>query len=112
MGEVRIAHKPLIVASTRVSYHRAPPSGGRFGSWSWLSWISCLGCVGHLIAANELMNAEAELVVLRHQLMVLKRQVGRPRLRLRDRLFMAAISRALPRARWSSFVVSLSVNAG
>jgi hypothetical protein len=31
------------------------------------------------------------LVILRHQLMVLKRQVGRPRLRRRDRLFMAAI---------------------
>jgi hypothetical protein len=46
------------------------------------------------------------VVVLRHQLMVLKRQAGRPRLRRRDRVFMAAISRALPRARWSSFVVS------
>jgi transposase InsO family protein len=47
-----------------------------------------------------------DVVVLRHQLMVLKRQVGRPRLRHRDRVFMAAISRVLPRARWSSFVVS------
>jgi transposase InsO family protein len=54
----------------------------------------------------EQINNEVELVVLRHQLMVLKRQVGRPRLRRRDRLLMAAISRALPRARWSSFVVS------
>ena len=45
-------------------------------------------------------------MVLRHQLMVLKRQAGRPRLRRRDRVFMAAISRALPRAPWSSFVVS------
>jgi putative transposase len=44
-------------------------------------------------------------VVLRHQLMVLKRQV-RPRLRRRDRLFTAAISRVLPQARWSSFLVS------
>src|SRR5947207_6908609 len=52
------------------------------------------------------MNTEVEVVVLRHQLMVLKRQVGRPHLRRRDRLFMAAISRTLPRARWSSFVVS------
>jgi hypothetical protein len=58
-------------------------------------------------SSNELMNAEVEVVSLRHQLMVLKRQVSRPRLRRRDRLFMAAISRALPRARWSSFVVSL-----
>ncbi len=57
------------------------------------------------LSSNELMNTEVEVVILRHQLMVLKRQVGRPRLRRRDRLFMAAISRALPRARWSSFVV-------
>lgn len=38
--------------------------------------------------------------------MVLKRQVGRPRLRRRDRLFMTAISRSLPRSRWPSFLVS------
>ena len=52
------------------------------------------------------LDRDIELTVLRHQLMVLKRQVGHPRLRRRDRLFMAAISRALPRARWSSFLVS------
>ncbi len=57
-------------------------------------------------SSNELMNTEVEVLVLRHQLMVLKRQVGRPRLRRRDRLFMAAISKALPRSRWSSFLVS------
>ena len=57
-------------------------------------------------SSNELLNAEVELVVLRHQLKVLKRQVGRSRLRRRDRVFMAAISRALPRARWSSFLVT------
>jgi transposase len=56
-------------------------------------------------SSNGQMNTEVELVVLRHQLMVLKRQV-RPRLRRRDRLFMAAISRLLPQARWSSFLVS------
>jgi hypothetical protein len=58
-------------------------------------------------SSNNQMNAEVEVVVLRHQLMVLQRRVGGPRLRRRDRLFMAAISRAFPRARWSSFVVSL-----
>ncbi len=63
--------------------------------------------LGQLIAGslNDL-DRDIELPVLRHQLMVLKRQVGHPRLRRRDRLFMAAISRALPRARWSSFLVS------
>jgi putative transposase len=56
--------------------------------------------------SNDRMDNEVEVVVLRHQLMVLKRQVGKPRLRRRDRLFMAAIARTLSRARWSSLVVS------
>ena len=49
---------------------------------------------------------DIEVLVLRHQLAVLRRQVGRPRLRRRDRLFLAAVSRALPRPRWSAFLVS------
>jgi transposase InsO family protein len=56
-------------------------------------------------SANDL-TTDVEVVVLRHQLMILRRQVGRPHLYRRDRLFMAVLSRTLPRARWSSFVVS------
>jgi hypothetical protein len=48
------------------------------------------------------LSKDVELVVLRHQLKVLKRRVDTPRLRRRDRLFMAAMSRNLPRFRWSS----------
>lgn len=59
-----------------------------------------------LANSSDDLNGDVEVVVLRHQLMVLKRQLGRPRLRRRDRMFMAAMSRALPRSRWSSFVVS------
>jgi putative transposase len=55
---------------------------------------------------SDQMNTEVELLVVRHQLMVLKRQVRRPRLRRRDRVFMAAVSRVVPRARSSSFLVS------
>src|SRR6266508_6037544 len=51
-------------------------------------------------------HSDVEVLVLRHQLAVLRRRVARPRLRRRDRLFMAALSRVLPRPRWSSFLVS------
>jgi hypothetical protein len=49
---------------------------------------------------------ELEIVVLRHELSVLRRQAGRPRLQPTDRLFLLAASRLLPRSRWRSFVVT------
>jgi transposase InsO family protein len=49
---------------------------------------------------------ELEIVVLRHQLAVLRRQTSRPQLTPTDRLLLAAASRLLPRARWPSFVVT------
>ena len=53
----------------------------------------------------ELRHNDVEVLVLRHQLAVLKRQVSRSRLRRRDRLLMAALSGMLPRERWSAFLV-------
>jgi putative transposase len=48
---------------------------------------------------------DLEILVLRHQLRVLRRQTARPRLGPADRALHAAISRVLPRSRWSCFFV-------
>jgi hypothetical protein len=49
---------------------------------------------------------DLEILVLRHQLGVLRRQTLRPRLEPADRALLAAVSRVLPRARWSCFFVT------
>jgi putative transposase len=49
---------------------------------------------------------ELEIVVLRHELAVLRRQAGRPQLTISDRVFLAAASRLLPRSSWRSFLVT------
>jgi transposase InsO family protein len=47
-----------------------------------------------------------EIVVLRHELAILRRQTKRPTLTTVDRLFLAASSRLLPRKAWSSFIIT------
>jgi len=49
---------------------------------------------------------ELEIVVLRHELAILRRQRQRPALTTVDRLFLAAASRCLSRDRWRSFIIT------
>lgn len=49
---------------------------------------------------------DIEIVVLRHQLMVVRRQVARPRYTLQDRKVLAILARMLPRERWPAFLVT------
>jgi putative transposase len=57
---------------------------------------------GHEIARTS----EVELLVLRHEVKVLRRHVRRPAYRRRDRLLLAACSRLLPRTSWQAFLVT------
>jgi putative transposase len=49
---------------------------------------------------------DVEIAVLRHQLMVLRRQVARPRYTPADRLVLATLAKLLPRERWPIFLVT------
>jgi putative transposase len=51
-------------------------------------------------------NKDLEILVLRHQLRVLRRKTGRPKFTAGDRVLLAAASRVLPRQRWASFLVT------
>ncbi len=49
---------------------------------------------------------DAEILVLRHQLAVLRRQVARPRFTWTDRALIALLAGLVERERWSSFLVT------
>jgi len=65
--------------------------------------------LGMLLLLGSLRTEHAkdvEITVLRHQLEVLRRQVKRPEFRPADRALLAVLSSALPRRRWSIFLVT------
>jgi putative transposase len=61
--------------------------------------VRCLlSCV--TVLSRGPVSKDAELLVLRHENAVLRRQVGRVRYQPADRLWLAALSRLIPRRRW------------
>ena len=58
-----------------------------------------------MLLARRDRAKELEILVLRQELSILRRQVGRARFEPDDRLLLAALSRVLPRRSWSAFSV-------
>jgi hypothetical protein len=59
---------------------------------------SLLACLK--VLARREVSKDAELLVLRHENAVLRRQISRVRYQPADRLWLAALSRLIPRRRW------------
>ena len=100
------AHE-LGFASTSACYRGAPlpHRGGHPGAATTclpdaVPLIKLLAQLARGDAAKDL-----EILVLHHQLAVLHRQTPRPTLEPADRALLAAVSRVLPRSRWSCFFV-------
>jgi hypothetical protein len=77
--------------------------GAMFASLLYLVLLRLLTLVAPSYRSEA--AAQIEILVLRHQLAVLRRQVKRPVYRRCDRVLLAAASRILPRERWGTFLV-------
>jgi putative transposase len=53
-----------------------------------------------MVLARSAVSKDAELLALRHENAVLRRQIGRVRYQPVDRLYLTALARLVPRRRW------------
>jgi len=58
------------------------------------------------LARRDAIAKDAEILGLRHQLAVLRRQVGRARFTWSDRALIALLAGLIPRQRWTAFLVT------
>src|SRR5438132_573998 len=63
------------------------------------------GYLALVLLVRDERSKELEILVLRHELSILRQQVRRPQFLPGDRLLLAALSRVLPRRSWRAFVV-------
>jgi hypothetical protein len=99
-----------VTSSYRLTTHYDAPSLACVRRWrSRVVWLFDYLAPGRslelaLLCFRSTEAKEVEILVLRHELAVLRRQQPRRRLQPKDRALLAALSRLLPRTRWSVFL--------
>src|SRR6266516_2962810 len=73
---------------------------------SFVYLVACKLFAFVLLLARGDRSKELELLVLRHELSVLRREARHPQLEESDRLALATLSRVLPRRSWQAFMVT------
>src|SRR5438093_526422 len=99
-------HEPISLGSVL-----GPVAGEAREDVESVLWSFVYACVVRLVELAVWMfrsrdAKEVEIIVLRHELGVLRRQVHRTALRPADRALLAALSRVLPRSEWHSCFVT------
>src|SRR5262245_53832771 len=74
--------------------------------WSVLYMIARGLGTGLVLLTRGDAAKEIEILVLRHEVAVLRRQINQPLLQPADRMWLTALSRRLPRIRWSAFFIT------
>jgi putative transposase len=72
--------------------------------WSFV-YLALCRLVQLVVLCRSERSKELEILVLRHELAILRRQPRRARLRPVDRAILAALARALPQSTWTSLSV-------
>lgn len=83
---------------------RSRRAGSQLWAFAYLALRRLLELL--VLALRSNASKEIELLVLRHEVAVLHRQVKRPVFEPADRALLAALSRLLPRRMWSTFGVA------
>lgn len=101
------ANLSLDIGARRVG-RPSPPIPRSFALLFWSLCYLALRCLLQLVLLRPRSDQfkELEIVVLRHELAILRRQVHRSQLTPADRALLAAASRLLRRSRWRSFMVT------
>jgi putative transposase len=74
-------------------------------AWSFV-YLAVRSLFALLLFGRSERSKELEILVLRHELTLLRRRSGRPRIERADRALLATLSHALPRRAWAAFSVN------